>query len=80
MGDFYNRLIISKISSKYLLNSLVITDIFRTFVPVNEKVTDISEALLTMTEEMRLMRETRSIRKSVILIVIRRLCIKKSVV
>jgi len=25
---------------------------------VNEKVTDISEALLTMTEEMRLMRET----------------------
>ena len=35
-----------------------ISDIFRTFVPVNEKVTDISEALLTMTEEMRLMRET----------------------
>lgn len=27
-------------------------------MPVNEKVTDISEALLTMTEEMRLMRET----------------------
>ena len=25
---------------------------------MNEKVTDISEALLTMTEEMRLMRET----------------------
>ena len=39
-------------------NSLVISDIFCTFVPVNEKVTDISEALLTMTEEMRLMRET----------------------
>mgnify|MGYP002626987309 FL=1 len=37
---------------------MVISDIFRTFVPVNEKVTDISEALLTMTEEMRLMRET----------------------
>ena len=37
---------------------MVVPDIFRTFVPVNEKVTDISEALLTMTEEMRLMRET----------------------
>jgi len=37
---------------------LVVSDIFRTFVPVNEKVTDISEALLTMTDEMRLMRET----------------------
>ena len=37
---------------------MVFSDIFRTFVPVNEKVTDISEALLTMTEEMRLMRET----------------------
>ena len=37
---------------------MVVSDIFRTFVPVNEKVTDISEALLTMTEEMRLMRET----------------------
>ena len=34
------------------------SDIFRTFVPVNEKITDISEVLLTMTEEMRLMRET----------------------
>ena len=32
--------------------------IFRTFVAVNEKVTDISEALLVMTDEMRLMRET----------------------
>ena len=31
---------------------------FSYFVLVNEKVTDISEALLTMTEEMRLMRET----------------------
>ena len=37
---------------------MVVSDIFRTFVPVNEKVTDIPEALLTMTEEMRLMRET----------------------
>ena len=37
---------------------MVFSDNFRTFVPVNEKVTDISEALLTMTEEMRLMRET----------------------
>ena len=37
---------------------MVFSDIFRTFVPVNEKVTDISEALLTMTGEMRLMRET----------------------
>ena len=37
---------------------MVISGIFRTFVPVNEKVTDISEVLLTMTEEMRLMRET----------------------
>jgi len=41
-----------------LLKSLAVSDIFRTFAPVNEKVTDISEALLTMTEEMRLMRET----------------------
>ena len=37
---------------------MVVSDIFCTFVPVNEKVTDISEALLTMTEGMRLMRET----------------------
>ena len=37
---------------------MAISDIFRTFVPVNEKVTDILEALLSMTEEMRLMRET----------------------
>jgi len=41
-----------------LSKSLVVSDIFCTFVPVNEKVTDISEALLTMTEGMRLMRET----------------------
>ena len=41
-----------------MLKSLVISDIFRTFVPVNKKVAYISEALLTMTEEMRLMRET----------------------
>ena len=37
---------------------MAVSDIFRTFVPVNEKVTDISEALLVMTDEMRLMRET----------------------
>ena len=41
-----------------MLKSLAVFDIFRTFVPVNEKVTDISEALLTMRDEMRLMRET----------------------
>ena len=37
---------------------LVFSDIFRTFAPVNEKVTDISDALQTMADEMRLMRET----------------------
>ena len=37
---------------------MAVSYIFRTFVPVNEKVTDISEALLAMTDEMRLMRET----------------------
>ena len=37
---------------------LVFSDIFRTFVPVNEKVTDISDALQTMADEMRVMRET----------------------
>jgi len=37
---------------------LVFSDIFRTFVPVNEKITDISEVLPAMMEEMRLMRET----------------------
>ena len=37
---------------------MVVSDIFRTFVPVKEKVTGISEVLLTMTEEIRLMRET----------------------
>ena len=37
---------------------MVFSDIFRTFVSVNQKVTDISDALQTMTEEMRLMRET----------------------
>lgn len=41
-----------------MLKSLVISDAFRIFVLVNQKVTDISEALQTMTEEMRLMRET----------------------
>ena len=37
---------------------MVVSDIFRTFAPVNEKVTDISDALQTMADEMRLMRET----------------------
>jgi len=37
---------------------LVVSDIFRTFVPVNQKVTDISETLHAMADEMRLMRET----------------------
>ena len=37
---------------------MAVSDIFRTFALVNQKVTDIPEALLTMTEEMRLMRET----------------------
>ena len=37
---------------------MVISDIFRTFVPVKEKVTDISEALKEMASEMRSMRET----------------------
>ena len=37
---------------------MAVSYIFRTFVPMNEKVTDISEALLAMTDEMRLMRET----------------------
>ena len=37
---------------------MVFSDIFRTFVPVNEKVTDISDVLQTMADEMRLMRET----------------------
>lgn len=55
---FCKYLIIHKIYQKQLSKSLVVSDIFCTFVPVNEKVTDISEALLTMTEGMRLMRET----------------------
>ena len=37
---------------------MVVSDIFRTFVPVNQEVTDISKVLQTMTDEMRLMRET----------------------
>ncbi len=37
---------------------LAVSDIFRTFVPVNQKVTDILEVLQSLTEEMRLMRET----------------------
>ena len=41
-----------------MLKNLVNSDFFRTFVTVNEKVMDISEALLTMRDEMRLMRET----------------------
>ncbi|MFS6554149.1 transposase, partial [Parabacteroides distasonis] len=36
----------------------MISNIFRIFALVNKKVTDISEALQTMTEDMRLMRET----------------------
>ena len=45
---------------------MVVSDIFRTFVPVNQKVTDISEALQAMTDEMRLMRETIASQHSVI--------------
>ena len=37
---------------------MVLSDIFRTFVLVNQKVTDISEMLQAMADEMRLMRET----------------------
>ena len=37
---------------------MAISDIFCIFATMNRKVTDISEALQTMTEEMRLMRET----------------------
>ena len=37
---------------------MAVSDIFRTFVPVNQVVTDISKVLQTMTDEMRLMRET----------------------
>ena len=36
----------------------MVSDIFRTFAPVNQKVTDISEVLHSMKEDMRLMRET----------------------
>ena len=36
----------------------MVLDIFRTFVLVIQKVTDISKILQAMTEEMRLMRET----------------------
>lgn len=35
-----------------------ISDIFRTFTPMKEQVTDISKVLLNIAEEMRLMRET----------------------
>lgn len=35
-----------------------ISDIFRTFIPIKEQVTDISKVLLNIAEEMRLMRET----------------------
>ena len=56
--NFCNHLIINKISPKLLSKSLALSDIFRTFAPVNRKVTDISETLLAMTEEMRLKRET----------------------
>ena len=37
---------------------MAVSDIFRTFAPVKQKVTDISEVLRSMTDEMRLMRET----------------------
>ena len=37
---------------------MVFSCIFRTFVPVNEKVTDISETLKEMSSELRSMRET----------------------
>lgn len=35
-----------------------VSDIFRTFIPMKEQVTDISKVLQNMAEEMRLMRET----------------------
>lgn len=35
-----------------------ISDIFRTFIPMKEQVTDISKVLLNIAEEMRLMHET----------------------
>ena len=35
-----------------------ISDIFRTFIPMKEQVTDISKVLLNIAEEMRFMRET----------------------
>ena len=37
---------------------MVISDIFRTFVPVNEKVTDIPETLKELASKLRSMRET----------------------
>ena len=37
---------------------MAVSDIFRTFVPVNQKVVDISDALQTLLNEMRLMHET----------------------
>lgn len=37
---------------------MAVSDIFHTFTPVNQKVTDISDALQAMADEMRLMRET----------------------
>ena len=37
---------------------MAVSDIFRTFVPVNQKVMDISDVLQTLLDEMRLMRET----------------------
>ena len=41
-----------------MLKSLVISDIFCTFVPVNEKVTDIPETLKELASKLRSMRET----------------------
>lgn len=37
---------------------MCISDIFRTFIPMKEQVTDISKVLQNMAEEMQLMRET----------------------
>jgi hypothetical protein len=37
---------------------LAVSDVFRAFVPVNQKVTDMPETLQAMAGEMRLMRET----------------------
>ena len=41
-----------------MLVFLRISDFLCTFIPMKEQVTDISEVLQDMTEEMRLLRET----------------------